>query len=169
MLRFISSRGACLSLIGVVAIFVLAGCGRSSGSLSGKVKFKNQLLTGGNVSFVSIDGGQSYASAIGEDGRYMIPKLSGGEYKVVVETKSLLGQSGDGAAARPSSIPKGKFGPPPDAKIPEGYTPSDPAAMASMRAKNLYMFIPEKYGNLDTTDLVYEFKGGDQTWDIELK
>ena len=67
-------------------------------------------------------------------------------------------------------IPKGaKTAPPKDANVPEGYTPSDPAAMQSAQKSKKYVKIPDKYKDPDKTDLRYEAKGGADTFPIELK
>ncbi len=53
--------------------------------------------------------------------------------------------------------------------MPEGYAPSDPAAMASAQNAKKYVKIPDKYKDPATTDLRFEAKGGAETFPIELK
>jgi len=160
------------------------------GSVTGKVTSQGKALKGGSVCFVSTDGGVSFSAGIREDGTYTVPELQGGSYKVCVETSSQKpaqsgnqpnygssssakyggGKAGSSTSGTPPLIPKGaKTGPPPDAAIPEGYTPSDPAAMASVAAGKRYVHIDEKYAKPDTTDITYTFKGGAETFDIDLK
>jgi hypothetical protein len=151
---------------------VLVGCQRPVGSVSGKITYQGKVLKGGGVSFVSTDGGQSFAAGIAEDGTYKVPDLRGGAYKVCVETSSLKAASSGSPYAGvggPKKSKTEKAGPPPGANVPEGYTPSDPAAAAAVTSAKRYVAIPEKYSSPDTTDLTYEFKGGAETFDIDLK
>ena len=167
--------GPAFALVASVAVLLLAGCNRPVGSVSGKVMYQGKPLNGGSVSFVSTEGNRSYAAGIKEDGTYTVPDLLGGSYKVCVETSSLKpsGHQIPGGMGTPA-IPKGaKTGAPADAPLPEGYIPqaagSDPAAAALASNKRKYVAIPEKYAKPDETDLAYTFKGGAETFDIELK
>jgi len=163
--------GSLLALSGAVAI-LLPGCSRPVGTVSGTVTYQGKPLQAGNVSFVSTDGGQSFAAGLNESGNYKVPNILGGSYKVCVETTSFK-PAAQGVPAGPGgkgpAIPPGKGGPPPGAEVPEGYTPSSPAALAAAQSKKKYVPIPEKYAKDSTTDLSFTFKGGDATFDIELK
>lgn len=174
MSGFFSTRRLHAVVFGTLmaALLCLAGCGRPVGSVKGKVTYQGKALKGGGVGFVSTDGGRSYGSGIGEDGSYTIPDLEGGSYKITVETESLRGAQGPTGTMGPKtpSIPKGaKTGPPPGANVPEGYTPSDPAAAAAANGLKRYVKIPGHYAETDKTDLTFTFKGGDVTHDIDLK
>lgn len=154
--------GAALALVAILAV-LSGGCGPRVGSISGKVTYNGKALKGGNVSFVS-DGGQSFASTIKEDGTYSIPDLKSGTYKVCVETESLkppatqFGTAGGKDTAKPGG-----------SEVPEGYTPSGPpAALQAANAKK-YVMIPRTYADPNSTDLTYEFKGGSDTHNIDLK
>lgn len=166
-------RGA--AFLFAAGLVIVAGCSKPVGSVSGKVTFQGKALKGGGVTFVSTDGSRSVAGTIGPDGTYKVPEIFGGSYKVTVENNSLKGQEKigmgpGGTAAPPPLIPKGaKGGAPPGANLPEGYTPSDPNAMKANASGKNYTPIPAKYLSAETTDLVYEFKGGDDTFDIPLK
>ena len=156
-------------LAGAVA---LTGCGRAIGSVSGKVTHQGKVLKGGSVSFISTDGGQSFAAGIAEDGTYQVPNIASGEYKVCVETSSLKQSAGGpppGMRGPASRGPAKDIPPPKDAQIPEGYTPSSPADMALAKMKKRYVEIPEKYSKAETTDLGFTADGGQQTFDIDLK
>ncbi|HSQ56619.1 MAG TPA: hypothetical protein VLM40_12825 [Gemmata sp.] len=172
---FPSRRGTFLAALTLLCTtLLLAGCGKSSGSVSGKVSYQGKALKGGSVSFVSEDGGRSFAGPIKEDGTYTIPDLLSGEYKVCVETSSLNmrgGQKGPkyaGSSGGKAAIPTDK-GPPPGAPIPEGYTPSNPAAAKADAVQKRFIPIPDKYAKPDTTDITYSFKGGNETYNIDLK
>ena len=75
-----------------------------------------------------------------------------------------------GACRWQPAIPKGaNKGPPPDAKVPEGYTPSDPAAAAAASSRRKYVQIPQKYAGEETTDVTYTFnvdRNGDAQPDL---
>ena len=165
---------------GAVALFasgllvVAAGCGgKPVGTVAGKVTFQGKALKGGGVSFVSVDGDRSYAASIAPDGSYKVNEIRGGRYKVTVENNALKGQEKvgpGGLAAPPPIVPAGaKGGPPPGANLPEGYVASDPNAMKANASGKNYTPVPAKYLSAETTDLTYEFKGGDDTFQIELK
>jgi hypothetical protein len=161
--------GSLLTLVGAVAI-LLPGCSRPVGTVSGKVTYQGKPLKGGSVGFVSSEGRLSFASGIKEDGTYSVPNIAGGSYKVTVETSSLKPEEVKGAmpgATTAPVLPKGtKLGPAPE-NAPAGF--SDPAAMAAGANKRKYVAIPDNYANPDQSGLTYEFKGGSETYDIELK
>jgi len=160
--------------------FVLVGCSRPVGSVSGSVSYNGKPLKGGSVTFVSQDGNTSRSADISETGTFSLDKLAAGDYKVCVDTSFLAPQSQSGLPAFGSGkmmppptqppVPKGaKTAPPKDANVPEGYAPSDPAAMASAQNAKKYVKIPDKYKDPATTDLRFEAKGGAETFPIELK
>jgi len=169
--------GASAAFLACIAL--LSGCSRPVGSVKGTVTFNGKPLKGGSVTFNNTEGGPSASATIGEDGSYSIPKLTGGEYKVCIDTSFLkpspggpAGYSGSGGprgpqGAKTQSIPKSA--PPKDADIPEGYHPSSPADAAAVKNSKLYIAIPAKYGKPDTTDLSYNFPGGEQTHNIDIK
>lgn len=153
----------------VAALCVLAGCSRPVGSVSGKVTYNGKNLKGGGVTFMNTEGGQSFAAGIAEDGTYSIPNIAGGTYKITVDTSSL--KPAQGGAYGGASMPKGAkgMGPPPGADVPEGYSPSSPAAAAAATNAKRYVEIPAKYADPNQTDLTFTFNGGSVTHDIELK
>ena len=137
------------------AAFGAAGCGAATGAVSGKVSYKDKLLKGGNVTFVSLEGKPSASTSIKEDGTYSIPNAPTGKVKICVETES-LNPAGKIKAPR--------YSPPPGAQAPAGFDTGDPADMAKR-----FVAIPGRYANPDTTDLAYEVKGGSAEYNIELK
>lgn len=152
-------------------LLVVAGCNKPVGTVSGKVTYQGKALKGGGVTFVSTDGGRSFAGIIGPDGSYKVTEIVGGTYKVTVDNNSLKGQerTGPATAAPPPLVPAGaKGGPPPGANLPAGYVASDPNAMKANAAGKNYVALPPKYLSADTTDITYEFKG-DDTFNVELK
>jgi len=132
----------------LAAIVLVGGCGDKAGtnsSVSGKVMLDNQPVAG---SVVFVYGTEEKATApIGANGVYSIPNPPKGQVKVLVRGMP-------GAAAPPAGAGTPKKGPE-MATIPGTVTPG--AAH------------PAKYASPATSDLTYEVKGGNETFDIPLK
>lgn len=154
---------AMLALAGVL----VCGCSRPMASITGTVSHNGKALKGGSVTFISTEGLISDSGAIGEDGRYSVPQITSGKFKVCVDTSFLAPPSIGGP--RGASAPITGAAPPPGALIPEGYKPSNPADAAIVSNAKKYVKIPTKYKFEDQTDLSYEVKAGPQTYDIDLK
>jgi hypothetical protein len=151
-----------------LCLIAATGCG-SSASVSGKVTYKGTPLKGGSVSLVPDGGGQAVATSIQEDGTYSFPKVRTGKYKLCVETSSLKPPPAkSGYAARIGSTPKGGFGPPPGAPVPEGYKSSSPAEASEATSGKRYVEIPPQYEKAESTPLSLEVKSGNQQHDIPL-
>jgi hypothetical protein len=133
----------------------LAGCGKSTGTVSGKVLYKNAPLKGGKVIYF-LENNQTAVSEIQEDGTYKLDKpIPTGTAKVAVITSSLRPQpSGPGGAPR--------YKPPADMAHPESFTSGDAGASAKR-----YTAIPMKYETPDQSGLQYTIKTGAN--DIEIK
>jgi len=137
--------------LAVVVCFAASGCGPSTGSVSGKVYYKDTLLKGGRVQFITADQKGAMAE-IGEDGSYTLDKLALGEAKIAVETDYLKVQG-----SRPS------YGPPKGGSNAGGYTPPDPKEAAKR-----YTAIPSKYEDPATSGKTFTVKPGKQEFDIKL-
>jgi hypothetical protein len=165
-----SVRGLCAVLL-LLSVTAFIGCARPVGSVTGKVTYQSKQLKGGNVTFVSTEGLASQSSPIKEDGTYSIPQLPAGAYKVCVDTASLkpLANRPTMPGAPSSGAPKGAGKLDADAKIPEGYTPSNPAEMGAAKNAKLYTHIPENYADPNKTDLTFTATGSAQEFPIDLK
>jgi len=143
-----------------VAALGTTGCGQKLGTVTGKVTVKNAgqvtLVKGGMVTFVSTAGKASKATEIKEDGTYTIDKIPVGEVKICVDTKGLKPPAG-----YTTGTPK--YAPPKDAST-TGYTPPDPTAKYK-----LYVPIPPRYAETETTPLTYTVVPGNQPHDITLE
>jgi hypothetical protein len=141
-----------------------------AGFVSGKVTYKGQPLKGGYVAFINSSGGQTFSAPIQEDGSYQIPKITGGSYKVTVETESLKPQG------ETKGVPfKGvsKEGPPKEYLPPKWKLPVNPADYGYKMATpggqlDRYVPIPRKYADPEQSGLKFDFRGGNQTYDINL-
>lgn len=147
--------GGFVVVLAFAASLGAAGCGKSTGSLSGKVYYKGAPLKGGHVIFACADG-KTEQPEIGEDGSYRIDKLPVGVVKVGVETDTL----------KPKGVAPGMAGPvkyaPPSGMENPNQAP-DPAQMAKR-----YVPIPEKYADPQSSGLTFTVKPGSQPYDINL-
>lgn len=123
----------------LAAAFVLVGCAARP-VVSGKVSYRGEPLTTGEVSFVSSDG-RSRSGLIGTDGRYEIADPPAGEVTILVAAKKVDGGSSGGSPLL-------------------GETKGKPGVMRSL--------IPERYADPKTSGLSYRVTGGKQTKDVEL-
>ena len=71
-------------LVGIVcALATLGGCGKKSGTISGKVTFEGKPLQFGSVIFVAADG-KTTTAGIAKDGTYTSEKIEYGKFSVAV-------------------------------------------------------------------------------------
>ena len=140
-------------MLGVLVSLSTAGCGSSTGKISGKVYYQNTLVTGGTVSFVSADKSSQMAE-IKEDGSYTVPRVPVGEATICVETQSF----------KPPSISAPHYQLPPGVQGPGGYKPPDRAA----RAKR-YVAIPDRYASPEQSGLKYTVNPGSQEYNIKME
>lgn len=167
----------CVSLVALfLAVGALSGCGRSQGSVSGKVTYMNKALKGGIVGFVSTEGLPSVTGTINEDGSFAIDKIPAGNYQVFVDTESLKPPQGStpkgpGSGTSTGGVDPKTSGPPPGAELPEGYKPINPnEAEATLKANaKKYVAIPPNYATSEKSGLSFTVVAGAQTYNIELK
>jgi hypothetical protein len=136
-------------------LLAIVGCGSKQGKVSGTVKYKDQPLKGGKVTFFSGSGEKKTApdfSEIDESGRYSVSKLPPGEYTICVETEYLK--------PSPSQLMAMKNRP----KDAQG----GPNVNWEARAK-LYTQIPIEYAKPETSKEKFQVKPGSQDHDILLK
>jgi hypothetical protein len=171
--RNLSRRTGAL-VIAIALMVLVSGCGRPSGTVTGKVTYQGKSLKGGTVAYISTEGQPSGTAMITEEGTYEVANLKAGNYQVVVDTESLLPKSGStpygGKAGMPPRNAK-TMAPPPGANIPEGYKPMNiaEAEAAQKEAAKKYVKIPLNYSKPDESGLTYTVVGGSQTNDIDLK
>ncbi len=124
----------------------LAGCGSSTGDVSGRVRFRAVPMPGGQVTFTSQDKpGASVYSWIGEDGSYLIHGCPTGPVKItILPLDRNRGAKGFGN--------------------PSGFI----AASKSDQRRKLPA-IPLRYTDPNTTNLEYSVMTGAQQHNIELK
>jgi hypothetical protein len=153
----IRSRAA-LTRLGVFVVFVLPltvlGCGKSVGTLSGKITKGGSPLPGGLVNYVSADGKTRLSGEIKpEDGSYTIPGVPLGDGKIGVDNTNLQ------AISQPGAIDplKNMKGP-----VPEG--------MQSKSSLGKYVPIDSKFKDPNTSGFTVTVKRGTNTGnDFEVK
>jgi hypothetical protein len=131
-----------------LAVLALVGCGPSSGSISGKVTYKDKPLPGGTVAFLTSD--QKVKTAIiNNDGSYTIDKVTVGPAKISVSPPVAAGKMPKGMKMDPS-----KMGAPAGAAPPTDDKP---------------VSLPDKYKDPEKSGLTYTIIKGKQEHNIELK
>jgi hypothetical protein len=151
-------------LAGIGLALLVVGCG-GRGDVSGTVKYKGEPLPYARITFHGEGGKQEVLSGEVRDGKYTVERVPAGPVKVTVETfrpQSLI----------PKTQPPGPGGKPAEdmmgghVKGPEsGDKDKGPEPPKDVRS----VPIPPRYSKLDTTDLSYTVKRGDNTIDIELQ
>lgn len=123
-------------------LFLLpSGCDifENAGTVTGTVRYKGQLLSGGSVSFVG-DNGQAATGTIDSSGRYVVSHVPVGSAKVTVQVVS-------------ADDPPMSFVPTPK----------------SMQGKATGPKVPLRYGLAATSGLSHSVTKGKQQFDIDLK
>ncbi len=132
-----------------------AGCGPSTSTVKGTVKYNGNLVKGGRVSLYDSDN-HGYNGDINEDGTYRITNVPSGEVKMTVDTSSFKPPPNGprGTASQPQG------GPQPPGMAYKGAGGNDPAR---------YVEIPPIYADPGKTPLKFTVKAGDNTYDPEIK
>jgi hypothetical protein len=145
-------------LVFLLLVAVESGCTKSSvapAQIGGTVKYKDQPLKGGKLTFHSMDAG-TYTTVIREDGSFTLSDLPADELRVSVETESInpttkLPEYGQGGHKMPGYNPPGE-----QHTIGKGPEPG------------AYVKIPSKYSKPGTSGLTVSLKAGKNWKDIEL-
>jgi hypothetical protein len=142
-------------LLPAVAILLAAGCGKSTGTVSGKVLYDGKAVKGGVVTIVTMDGKASGKSDIAEDGSYSVSDLPLGDVRIAVDTRMLKPNPNHARAQK---------------NLPKNVPPEAAASMGGPGAANAdrYVAIPERYSELETSQLTYNVVAGPQEHAIEL-
>ena len=155
-----------ICLLPLPLCILAAGCGRE-GTVSGKIYYKGEPVTGGTVHFHPQGKTGNFASVIGTDGSYSIAKLPPGTTKITVmaATKGVppgIGVRGGGPMAAGRAA-KGM-----EAMGKIGKSASSGAETKAEPAKE-NVSIPQKYMDPETTDLTFNVTGGSQKHDIKIE
>lgn len=130
----------------VVLVFLLAGCNRPKGIVTGKVTYNGEVVPSGTVAFYGKDDEVSSAP-IGPDGTYEATKVPLGEVKVSVTTP-----------------------PPPDPTAPERLKKNPMIMERGITIKQeKVVSVPRKYNLPGTSGISLTVTQGSQPFDITLK
>lgn len=156
-------RFVLMSLLLFSLSVLAAGCS-GQGTVSGKVFYKGQPMTGGMVYFYPEAKSGNYASIIGTDGTYSIPKVPSGPAKISVVSASRgvpteVFKSMGGKRAAEGVKKMGNIG-----KAASG---GGQEAGKALDVKSAEPF-PVKYTDPDKSGLTINVTGGSQTFDIKM-
>jgi hypothetical protein len=150
------------ALLGTALLLTcVVGCG-GSGTVSGKISYKDKPLPVGVIYFKS-ESGKAVSGPI-KDGSYRVENVPAGTAKIGIELPILPTDSkGFGI----------KGGPPPGAKIgpPKGVTVAEGFDAKGFRPSSPYppgFQFPNHYRDPETSKLTYTVTSGDQQHDINL-
>jgi hypothetical protein len=122
----------------LVAAGLFAGCGASSADIKGTVKYDGKLIEDGHIRFEPVDQKSQPAGATIKAGEYYAPNVSIGLMKVTITGSKVVGQK------------------------PLYNTPNSP--MQNVTAQ----YLPDKYADLQASQLTYDAQPGAQTKDWDL-
>jgi len=153
---------------------VLAGCGKSTATVSGMVKYKGEPLPSGTVILYGANN-EVARGGIGEDGKYTVADAPLGEVKVAVQVQDMAPSLGGGGGAgrpggpmMPGAPPAG--GPPGAGDAMANGPPGQAEHVKPMPGGDRKVVpIPKQYMSPDTSNLSTSVKKGKQTYNIELE
>jgi hypothetical protein len=98
----------------VVGLFLLAGCGRSAATVSGKVTLDGQPLTKGEIAFYPGENGALVLGSIDGNGNYTLSTgtakgLAPGKYQVTIVANDVLEPTQKFASPVPKLITPAKY------------------------------------------------------------
>jgi hypothetical protein len=138
----------------LLLVLTVVGChGRFTGTVTGRVTFKGQPVTSGQVTLLGVDGRRAFGR-ITREGTYVVYGAPLGRVTILVESKSRSNLVASGPAA--------------------GATNSDPPRANESETAGLLLPleqaepIPEHYSRADASALFCMVRRGDQTYDIVL-
>jgi hypothetical protein len=142
--------------LGLALLAPLAGCGPSTGTVTGKVTYQNEPVAAARVNV-----GPVASDLTGNDGTYKITGVPVGEVEVTVLLPA--GSSGFGMPM----IPEGGGGVPPgkEGKGSGGFRPGQP----NPSAVNIPTDLVEKYRDPKTSGLKLTVKSGENSFPIDVK
>jgi hypothetical protein len=152
----------------VLLVGLTAGCGASQGTVSGKVLYRGQPLTGGAVTYFPDSGKGAFTTRIKPDGSYSLPKVPVGKVRIAIAPAAQRHMDPQ-MQAMARAVKSGKDRPSPE--MIEKMPPNMRAALEESPSPGPGRPppIPPQYTDPDKSGLEYTVTGGSQTHDIELK
>lgn len=158
-MRFQRTSTVCLLTVLCLALSCLSGCGKKQATVKGKVSFKGQPLTSGNIAFVD-GGGRIAPGTIKSDGTYLVANVPVGEVTITVQTAPpMMAMMGMGSKPKkPSGL----------APMPKDMIPADYQENSPDKKPLPVVPAPEKYNKVETSPLKYTVQSGTQEYNIDL-
>ena len=154
------------AVILMAASLLAGGCGTSTGTVTGKVRYNGKPLSHGSVSFLPESGKGAFVARIKEDGSYTIEKVPAGKVKIVVNAGA--SSRGDPREAMMQQAMKSN-----GIELSEEARKSMPStfkdAAKGPQPSRPIISIPKRYSDPEKSGLELTVTGGPQTHDIELK
>lgn len=145
----------------VLLLPLVAGCSAGEGKVSGRVLFDGTPLPAGRVTFRPADSRMNSVSVeLDEQGNYQAV-LPAGEVKVSVDNREWEPQPSLGPGPLPPGLP-------PEVQKALGSS-AKPGDGGPVRASKRYVKIPERYHELETSELQFTVVRGEMKKDLELK
>lgn len=140
------------------ALVCVVGCGPHTGVVSGEATYKGKPIPGGLLTFRPVDPAQNSASyELDRDGKFKV-ELPVGEALICIDNREF-----EPRPATAPAIPPGMNLPPDVLKSMQASTKE------SSKVSDRWVKLPEKYYQLETSELKIKVKGGEQTEVIEFK
>ncbi len=138
-------------------LIALVGCGPSTGVITGEVTYKGKPVPGGLLTFRPVDESQNSASyELARDGKFKI-ELPVGETLICIDNREF--------EPRPATSPAI----PPGMNLPAEVLKSMQASSKeSTKVSDRWVKLPEKYYQIETSDLKITVKGGQQSEVLEF-
>ncbi len=134
------------------------GCGPRTGVVSGEVTFKGKPIPGGLLTFRPVDESQNSASyELGRDGKFKI-ELPVGEMLICIDNREF-----EPRPATAPAIPPGMNLP------PEVLKSMQASSKESTKVSDRWVKLPEKYYQIETSDLKITVRGGQQSEVLEFR
>jgi hypothetical protein len=151
-----------LCLTVVLSLVAAAGCNspNAASSLSGKVTYNNNPVTGGTVTlWAKKEGAPPFGGIIDVNGNYSVADVAPGDYTVAIETESINPTKPQPRSTGPAGAGGGTT---PGGSSPPGGGPTAPTGK--------YVKIDSKYSAKETSTLSVTINsgGGKQTQDFPL-
>ena len=137
----------CLAAGVVLMVLLSSGCAPAPavGQITGKVRFRGEVLPSGTVKFLCADG-RSVSASIAADGTYRVDRVAAGPARI-----SVIGHP----------------------RVPRGFQKSPllpkEAARPAVASETQPVVVPIRFGNPETSGLTYEVQKGVQTHNLDLQ
>jgi hypothetical protein len=156
-----------LHIVWLVVSTFLLGCGAKTANVHGKVIFKNRPVTGGLLTFYSVDDPKvnPAIAIINEDGTYNVDNVRVGKVTATVDTRGLNPDNKGNKKRVPMRL---------DAAMPEDVRKKiaeKDAKANALRPKlsGKYIAIPDKFTDSEKSGLSYDIGSGSNEIMVELE